>query len=306
MSEILLALAGLMSGWLAMWPAPGISAGAIAAGLLGVILAAYLWLHAGARSVAHLAGVVATVIISHFLIVSMAPFALALLSVFGFYPETTGGTVAALAGATGAALVVLVFLQALPSPRDPSVVELAWCATAAALACVVSNFSSYVPGVTVLQMPLWNGGVAGALALVMHLSSREAAFRTRTLRRLIRTGLAGVCLMVLGGTLLETAEPSYVSAMQAQHAASLREAKIKSLSEAPPFVDMPAIAFVPARDMFTRSPIADVACDPPDGVLRSPETREIESHRQRVPARHQYLLQCHQVQRPDPARAARG
>ena len=157
MHNILLAMAGLMSGWLAMWPAPGILAGAIAAGLLGVILAAYLWLHAGARSVAHLAGVVATVIISHFLIVSMAPFALALLSAFGFYPETTGGTVAALAGATGAALVVLVFLQALPSPRDPSVVELAWCATAAALACIVSNFSSFVAGVTVLQMPLWNG-----------------------------------------------------------------------------------------------------------------------------------------------------
>jgi len=99
MHNILLALVGLLSGWLAMWPAPGILAGMIAAGLLGVILASYLWLHSGARSVAHLAGVVATVIISHFLIVSMAPFALALLSAFGFYPETTGGTVAALAGA---------------------------------------------------------------------------------------------------------------------------------------------------------------------------------------------------------------
>ena len=288
MHNILLALAGLLSGWLAMWPAPGILAGMIAAGLLGVILASYLWLHAGARSVAQLAGVVVMPIICHLFMLSMAPFALALLSAFGFYPETTGGTVAALAGATGAALVVLVFLQALPSPRDPSVVELAWCATAAALACVVSNFSSYVPGVTVLQMPLWNGGVAGALALVMHLSSREAAFRRRTLRRLIRVGLAGVCLMVLGGTLLETAGPSYVSAMKEQQAASLREARIKSLNGAPPFVDLPAIPFVPASDMFTSTPIVRVVCDPPNGAPQAPETREIESLQLRVPARHQY------------------
>ena len=300
MYTILLALAGLMSGWLAMWPAPGIQAGAIAAGLLGAILAAYLWLHAGARSVVHLAGVVATVIICHFLILVFAPFTLALLSVFGFHPETTGGMVAALAGATGAAFVAFMFLGPLRSQREWLGFEISWCATAGALACFVSNFSSFVTGVTVLQMPLWNGGVAGALALVMHLRSREAASRTTTLRLLTGAGLAGVCvLMVFGGTLLETATPSYVSAMKEQHAASLREARIKSLNEAPPFVDMPAIAFVPASDIFTTSPIAGVACDPPNGNPQAPETREIESRQLRVPVRYQYLLQCHQ-EKEDP------
>jgi len=102
--------------------------------------------------------------------------------------------------------------------------------------------------------------------------------------------------MVLGGTLLETAEPSYVSAMQAQHAASLREARIKSVNEAPPFVDLPpAISFVPATDMFTSTPIVGVVCDPPNSALQAPETRLIESLQLRVPARHQYLLRCHQA-----------
>ena len=145
---------------LAMWPAPGIRPGAIAAAMLGVILAAYLWLHAGTRSVAGLAGVVVTAIFSHFLIVSLAPFAL-LLSVFGSIPSRQafwsrrGGRHWSRAAsrhlprATAVATAIAGFRDRLVRDRR-----------GAGLFCL--ELQHFMPGVTVLQMPLWNGGVAGA------------------------------------------------------------------------------------------------------------------------------------------------
>jgi hypothetical protein len=45
--------------------------------------------------------------------------------------------------------------------------------------------------------------------------------------------------------------------------------------------------------MFTRKPITGWACYPPHDDRLSPDTREVESRQLRLPARHQYHLQCY-------------
>jgi hypothetical protein len=297
MHAILLAVAGSLSGWLTMSPALGNPAGAIAAGLLGLVLAAYLWWHAGVRSEARLAGVALIPFISHVGTVGLAIFTLALLSAFGHHPDTTGGLVAAWTGAVSAAIIAAIFLAAVPDQHDSSPGEIAFCGTAGALACFFSNFSEFINGVTILKMPLWNGGVAAALAFVMHVRSRPLARRTAMFSRLTGAGLVVVCvLMVFGGTQFVAApEPVYLREMRERQSALLREARITSLNEAPPFADLAANTIVPARDVFTWAPTVGVVCNSPTGERLTPQTRTIESRQLRVPARHTYRLQCQAV-----------
>ena len=60
---IILTLAGLAAGSLAMWPTFGLASAKISAAFLGVALAVYLWVHAGVRDRVRLAAVVVAPIV---------------------------------------------------------------------------------------------------------------------------------------------------------------------------------------------------------------------------------------------------
>jgi hypothetical protein len=102
-----------------------------------------------------------------------------------------------------------------------------------------------------------------------------------------------VVLVVVGQYLIGLAAPGR-TVPESPYTAAVREAKTKSLNEAPPFVDAATIPSVPAIDMFERGPIAGYAYHPPIDEALAPETIEVGSHQLRVPARHLYRLQGYQ------------
>ena len=290
---ILLTLAGLASGLLAAWPALGSQADSIASGLLGVVLAVYLWLHAGVRSPARLAAVVLAAIVGYHIMLFLALATFILMAVVSNHGNPAPSVVTALAAAAGAALIGVVFLQVLPSERDQLGLEIACCAIAGGLVGCLWEFAGLVPVRWLVQLPLWNGAVAGVLGLAAHLRSRPAAASTTALRLVAGAGFATVCaLLVFGDSLRAAAQPAPVMVrVESPYSVAAREATLKSLSEAPPSVDLPAIPSVPARDMFT--PITGFACYPPSDGLATPDPIEVDSFQLRAPARHEYSLQCH-------------
>jgi hypothetical protein len=299
MHDILLVVAGFATSWLATRPELGTRAGLIAAGAFGVVLAAYSWLHLGVRSVGRLAAVAAAVIVVQILMVSAASFAVELLYIFRFDIVTTGPVVTAVAGATAAALIAsFIFFLPSPSQREPSGLEMVCCAIGGALGCFTPNFED-AGARSVLQLPLWNAGVAAAIGLVSHLRSFPAPSSKTSLQLLTALGFVGVCAAVVFGDSLRSAMQPAPVPVDAARSAAIREARIKSVKEAPPFAELPAIDIVPAREMFIADPIDGVVCDPPSGDALGTDIREIESHRLRVPARRQYQVEC-RVKTEDP------
>jgi hypothetical protein len=255
-------------------------------------LAAYLWLHAGIRSPARLAGVILAAIVGYHVMMFLGLASLILIAVLPNHGNLTPSVAMAPAGAVGAALIAVVFLQVLPSERDQLGLEISCCAIAGGLVGFLWEFAGFAPVRWLAQLPVWNGAVAGVLGLVAHLRSRPAAASTTALRLLAGAGLAGVCaLLAFGDALRAAAEPAPVM-VESPYVAVAREARVKSLSEAPPSVDLPAIPSVPARDMFTRG-IAGFACYPPNDDPLTPDTRQVDSIQLRAPARHRYHLQCY-------------
>src|SRR6185436_3571293 len=118
----------LMSGMVVAWDGPG--ANAVSAVLLGVVLAAYLWLHAGVRAPARLAAVVLAAIFGHYftILVGLAGLLLLAFQVPSLHAELTPTFAMVPAAAAGAALIAVVFLRVLPSPRDHLGLEIACCA----------------------------------------------------------------------------------------------------------------------------------------------------------------------------------
>ena len=285
---ILLALAGLMSGTLAALPGLGGGQGAIAAGVLGVVLAAYLWLHAGVRSPGRLAVVVFAAIVGYYIMMFVGFAGLFFMAIQRNHGLTPTFAMAP-AAAVGAALIAVVFLQVLPSKRDQLGLEIACCAIAGGLAGLLWGFGEFATVQWLVRLQAWNGAVAGALGLVAHLRSRPAPTNTTTLRLLAGAGLAGVCALLVFGDALRAAAPHSVPVVvESSYGAVDREARLKSLSEAPPSVDLPAIPPVPAPGMFMPGRIAGFVCFPPTDDALPPDTTAVDSMELRVPARHQY------------------
>ncbi len=291
---ILLMLAGLASGWLTTWPALGSQANSIGAGLFGVVLAAYLWLHAGVRSRARLAAVVLAAIVGDYVMMAVGLAILILMVAVSNHVNLTPFIATALAGAVGAAVIALVFLQVLPSKRDQLGLEIACCAIAGGLAGAVWVLAGFASIRWLAQLPLWYGAVAGVLGLVAHLRWRPPAASTTTLRLVAGTGFAGVCaLLVFGDALRAAAQPAPVMVrVDSASGGATREARRKSASEAPPLVDLPESLSVPASDMFTTGLIAGFTCFPPNHVLVTPDPKEVDATQLRLPTRHEHRLQC--------------
>lgn len=156
------------------------------------------------------------------------------------------------------------------------------------------EFAWFAPVRWLAQLPVWNGAVAGVLGLVAHLRSRPAAASTTTLRLVAGTGFAGVCaLLVFGDALRAAARPAPAPVIvESAHGVLVREARLKSLNEAPPLVDLPEIPSVPAGDMFTSRGIAGFACFPPNGSRVTPDPKEVGSNQLRLPTRLEYHSQC--------------
>lgn len=178
---LVLALAALLVGT----AVPGGPLSPPGAVLLGIVLAADLYLHAGVRAHDRLAWVI--------------------LSVFGAYIAQTGLMLATviiglalssaavwivsaatmLAGGVGAAIIAVVYLRVLPSEQHDLGLEVACCAIGGALAAALSDLWALETLRDLPRLALWNGTVAGLLALVSHL--RIAAVRRRA--KGTRTGL---------------------------------------------------------------------------------------------------------------------
>jgi hypothetical protein len=106
--------------------------------------------------------------------------------------------------------------------------------------------------------------------------------------------LAALVVLVIIGQYLILSQTPASTTQESPYVAAVREAKTTSLSEAPPFVDVATIPFVPASDMFERGPIAGYAYHPPIDEALAPDTIAVGSHQLRVPARHLYRSQYYE------------
>jgi hypothetical protein len=289
----LLAVAGVASGVLASWPPLGGQASSIAAVSLGGVLAAYLWLHAGVRSPARLAGMILAAIVGHYVMVFIGLASVLLMYVLASHANLSPSLAMAPAAAVGTTVIAVVFLQALPSTRDQLGLEITCCAIAGGLLGCLWEFAGFSAVRWLAPLPVLNGALAAVFGLVAYLRSRPVAASTMSLRLLAGAGLAGVCaVFVFGNSLRAAAVPAPVR-IESPYVGAVRAATLKSVSEAPSSTDLAAIPVVPARDMFTPRPIAGFTCYPPNDDPLAPDTREVESQELRTPARHRYHLQCY-------------
>ncbi len=297
---IILTLAGLAAGSLVMWPMFGPASSEISAAFLGVALAAYLRVHAGVRDLGRLAAVVVAAIVGDAIVVFFGAVGLVLT-----WMLSNGGTPApfvatAAAGAVGTAVIAVVFLLVLPSKGDHLLLEVVFCATAGAssvlLWMVVAWFGFTTAG-PIAQLPLWHVAVAGSLGVVASLRLRPVAADPLVLRCLAGVGVAGVCAMLMasGGAPRAAAAPSRRIVVSSPYADAIRAAKIKSIKDAPPSIDLRLIAPGAEEKMFAR-PMAGIGCFPPTTQSIPPDEKQVETLLLQVPARHQYYLQCYRLE----------
>jgi len=294
---VVLVLAGFASALVAAML--GDSTGLAAAVLFGVALAGYLSFFAGIGSHAALAGVIFTAPFSYIVVMILGSVAMtffgiaaAILGQFGSIEVKLLGTAGmSVAGAVGTALLAGVFLQVLPSDRNQFPLEVASCAIVGGLAGALSRVATQGSVQSFAPVPTWTCAVGFAFGFVAHLRSAPAASGAAALRTLAGVGLARICVVLLVGDSLR-ATPLQVSEWEVRRDAELREAKTKWFDEAPPFVDTSASSAMSAQGMFLPEPIAGTACNPPKANLLPVRKRQIDSRQLKVPARHQYLLQC--------------
>ena len=163
---ILLTLGGFMAGALAMWPMFGHASAKISAAVLGLSLAAYLWVHAGARDYRRLTAVVAAAIVGEMVIAFVGIAGLMLTWLLSNGTPTPFVATAA-AGAAGAAVVAVVFLLVLPSTGDHLHLEVIFCAAAGALSVLLWGFGGRfaaraLAGPIVASCRYWRVAVARA------------------------------------------------------------------------------------------------------------------------------------------------
>ena len=298
---ILLTLAGLAAGSLAMWPMFGPASAKISAAFLGAALAAYLWVHAGVRNRVRLAAVVVAAIVGDATMAVVGIVALALT-----WMLTNGGTLtpfvaAAAAGAAGAAVIAVVFLLVLPPKGDHLLLEVVFCATAGASSVLlwvfVARFAAMTTAGAIAQMPLWHVAVASSLAVVASLRLRPVAKDPFVLRCLAGVGVAGVCAMLVASGSAPRAAPatSRRIVVPSPYADAIRAAKIKSVKDAPPSMDLRLITPGAEEKMFAR-PMAGIGCYPPLKQSIPPDEKHVETLLLQVPARHRYYLQCYRLE----------
>jgi len=197
----------------------------------------------------------------------------------------------AVGGAAGAAVVGIVFLQVLPTVGRHLTLDVACCAIAGTLAGLPWAFVGVNSAHWVLQVPVWNGAVAGALAVIGELRSRSVAPGGFAFRFLGVAGVAGACFLgVFGGSLRTAATPPPRAVVVSPYVEAIRELTIKSVKEAPPRADLGPTA--PVESIFLR-PMTGVRCYPPLENSFPAETKDIESLPLHVPTRHEYHLQCY-------------
>ena len=305
---ILLTLGGFVAGALAMWPMFGHASAKISAAVLGLSLAAYLWVHAGVRDYRRLTAVVAAAIVGE-LVIAFVGIAGLMLTWLLSNGTPTPFVATAAAGAAGAAVVAVVFLLVLPSTGDHLHLEVIFCATAGALSVLLwgfaGRFAAQALAGPIVQVPLWHAAVASSLAVVASLRLRPVATNPFALRYLTGVGVAGLCVLLMASGTIARAVAPPVSAVvvSSPYADAFRAAKIKSVEDAPPSVDPGAIAPSAGEKMFAQ-PMAGIACYPPLDHPIPPETKQIETLPLHLPARHEYFLQCYRLaDGPNGARA---
>ena len=219
---------------------------------------------------------------------------------------SNGGTPApfvatAAAGAVGTAVIAVAFLLVLPSKGDHLLLEVVFCATAGASSVLlwvfVARFAWLTTAGPIAQLPLWHVAVAGSLGVVASLRLRPVAADPFVLRCLAGVGVAGVCAMLMasGGATRAAAAPSRRIVVPSPYADAIRAAKIKSVKDAPPSIDLRLIAPGAEEKMFAR-PMAGIGCFPPLNRSIPPDEKQVETLLLQVPARHQYYLQCYRLE----------
>ena len=300
---IILTLAGLAAGSLAMWPMFGPASAKISAALLGAALAAYLWVHAGVRDRVRLAAVVVAPIVGEAVMVFVGGVAIVLTFMLSNGGASTSSFVgmAAAAGAAGAAVIAVVFLLVLPSKGDHLLLEIVFCATAGASSVLlwefVARFAALATAGPIAHMPLWHVAVASSLAVVASLRLRPVAADPFVLRGLAGVGVAGVCAMLVASAGAEPAAAAipYRLVVPSPYVDAIRAAKIKSVKDAPPSMDLRLIAPGAEELMFAR-PMAGIGCYPPLNQSIPPDEKHIETLLLQVPARRRSYLQCYRLE----------
>ena len=310
---IILTLAGLAAGSLAMWPMFGPASAKISAAVLGVALAVYLWVHAGVRDHVRLAAVVVAAIVGDAVMMFVGVIGLLLMLMASNGSTPTPFVATAAAGAVGAAVIAAVFLLVLPSKGDHLLLEVVFCATVGASSVLLWEwFAALTAAGPIAQVPLWHVAVASSLAVVASLRLRPVAADRFVLRCLAGVGVAGVCALLLASGGAERAaaaisRPVVLVSSSSPYVDAIRAATIKSLKDAPPSIDLRRIA-LSAEEMFAR-PMAGIGCYPPLTQSIPPATKQVELPRLiphtkpvetlplQLPARHTYSLQCYRLEK---------
>ena len=192
---IILTLAGLVAGALAMWPMFGPASAKISAAVLGVALAVYLWVHAGVRDHPRLTAVVVAAIVGDVVIAFVGVIGLLLTWLLSNGSTPTPFVATAAAGAVGAAVIAVVFLLVLPSTGEHLLLEVVFSATVGALSvllrCSAVGSPHQALAGPIVQVPLWHVAVASSLAVVASLRLRPVATNPFALRYLAGVGVAG-------------------------------------------------------------------------------------------------------------------
>jgi hypothetical protein len=173
--------------------------------------------------------------------------------------------------------------------------EVACCAIVVALSTFLWPLALYLPLRWLVGTTGWNGAVATSLGVVAYLRTRPGESSATALRIMSVAGLAAACVLLLIGDRLQAAvsPAARVVRVESPFAVAFREAMLKSLNEAPPLVDLPEIADVPASEIFKRR-VAGFACFPPrDGLFITPDPVRVESVERRMQSRYEYRLQCY-------------
>ena len=198
-------------------------------------------------------------------------------------------------------MIAVVFLLVLPSKGDHLLLEVVFCATAGAssvlLWAFVARFAALTTAGPIAQVPLWHVAVASSLAVVASLRLRPVAADPFVLRCLAGVGVAGVCAMLAasGGAEPAAAATSRPIVVPSPYVDAIRAAKIKSVKDAPPSIDLRLIAPGAEEMMFAR-PMAGIGCYPPLTQSIPPDEKQFETLLLQVPARRQYYLQCYRLE----------
>ena len=286
---LLLMVAGLMSGMVGNLS----PFGPLSPVLLGVSLAAYLLLRAGVDSPSRLGLVVAAAVAGYYVMIIGGFAGLMVLLMLRDYAPRSIELAAAPGAAVGAGVVALAFLSVLPSQRDHLKLEVACCAILVALSTFLWPLAAYVQFRWLVGTTGWNGAVATSLALVAYLRTRSGESSATALRIASGAGLAAACMLFLIGDRLHAAPEARLVRVESPTAVAFRESMLKSLNEAPPLVNLPEVADVPASAIFRR-PVAGFACFPPrEALFITPDPVRVESVERRMQSRSEYRLQCY-------------